>query len=87
MDNQEIIKKFIQSEIMRNKNAAVLSNSVSLIETGVIDSLSIQVLIAFLEKKFSIRITDDEVVPENFETIEAIGNLVQQCQSTQGSRC
>ncbi len=77
MDNLEAIRDFIQSEIVRQKNAAVLSNSASLIETGVIDSLSIQVLIGYLEKKFSIRISDDEIVPENFETIEAIGNLVQ----------
>jgi len=77
MDNQEIIREFIQTEIIRRKNAFVHSNSVSLIETGIIDSLSIQILIAYLEKKFSIRITDDQIVPENFETIEAINKLVQ----------
>ena len=77
MGNQEIIREFIQKEIIRQKSAAVLSNSASLLESGIVDSLSIQVLIAYLEKKFSIRITDGEIVPENFETIEAIGNLVQ----------
>jgi len=77
MENQEIIRGFIQAEIIRKKNDVVLSNTVSLIETGIIDSLSIQVLIGYLEKKFSIRITDDEIIPENFETIEAIGNLVK----------
>jgi acyl carrier protein len=77
MDSKEIIREFIQTEIIRQKNASALSNSVSLIETGVIDSLSIQILISYLEKKFSIRITDDQIVPENFETIEAINKLVQ----------
>ena len=82
MDNQEIIREFIQTEIIRQKNASVLSNSASLIETGVIDSLSIQKLIAYLEKKFSIRIADDQIVPENFETIEAISKLVQTMSGT-----
>ncbi len=77
MGNQEDIRGFIEAEILRRENGAALPDSVSLIETGIIDSLSIQVLIAYLEKKFSIRITDDEIVPENFESIEAIGNLVQ----------
>lgn len=86
MSNQDVIKKFIESEIMRQKNGVVLSNTVSLIETGIIDSLSIQVLIAYLEKKFSIRITDDEIVPENFETIEAIGNLVQAMSKPSGQQ-
>ncbi len=86
MDNLEEIRGFIQSEIVRQKNAAALSNSASLIETGVIDSLSIQVLIAYLEKKFSIRISDDEIVPENFETIEAIGNLVQAMSKPSGQQ-
>ncbi len=77
MGNQEDIRQFIEAEILRQKNGGTLPDSASLIETGIIDSLSIQVLIAYLEKKFSIRITDDEIVPENFESIEAIGNLVQ----------
>ena len=82
MNKQEIIRDFIQTEIIRKKNVSVLSNSDSLIETGIIDSLSIQVLIAYLEKKFSIHITDDEIVPENFETIDAIGTLVQKMSNT-----
>ena len=77
MDNLDIIRDFIQAEIMRQKNDGALSNSFSLIETGTIDYLSIQILIAYLEKKFSIHIPDVEIVPENFETIEAIGNLVR----------
>jgi acyl carrier protein len=77
VDNQEIIREFIRKEIIRQKNAPSLSDSVSLIETGIIDSLSIQILVAFLEKKFSLHITDDAIIPENFETIEAIADLVR----------
>lgn len=77
MDNQEIIREFIQTEILINNDDVVLSNSVSLTETGIIDSLSIQVLISYLEEKFSIRIDYDEIIPKNFETIVAIANLIQ----------
>jgi acyl carrier protein len=77
VNNREIIREFIRTEIVRQKNVPEISDSVSLIETGIIDSLSIQILVTFLEKKFSLHISDDTIIPENFETIGAITDLVQ----------
>jgi len=35
-------------------------------------------LIGFLEEKLSVELSDDELVPENFSTVEAISSLVEQ---------
>ena len=77
MVDEKLIKKFIQFELMNGTTEADLSNTDNLIETGIIDSLGIQMLLAFLEESFQIEITDDELIADNFETIEAISTFLK----------
>ena len=35
-------------------------------------------VLTFIEEKFLVQISDDEVVPENFESIEAISSLIEE---------
>lgn len=71
--DKELIKKIIQSELIKDKSiSANLKVTDNLIETGIIDSLGIQKLLAYLETTFSVQIADDELIPDNFQTIEAI---------------
>lgn len=48
----------------------------ALLETGILDSLGVLDLVTFIEQKFSVVVTDDELVPENFQTIEYIAAFV-----------
>lgn len=75
MANKQIIRDFIQSELVQD-GVYSLRDDDNLIETSTIDSLGITKLIAYLEKAFSIRISDEEVIPENFETVDAISAFV-----------
>jgi acyl carrier protein len=77
MNSKESIKEFILSELINDPNIENLEDRDPLIETGIIDSLGIMKLLAFLEETFSIHIPDGEIIPENFECIEAISLLVQ----------
>ncbi len=55
-----------------------VSDTDSLVEHGVIDSLTMMELIGFLERTYEIQVTDDELIPENFETLSAIAGFVEQ---------
>jgi acyl carrier protein len=44
----------------------------SLVEKGVIDSMAMMELISFIEQAYHIRIQDDEVMPENFDSLASI---------------
>ncbi len=77
MTEEESIKQFIGAELIRNKGKDKLEITDNLIETGIIDSLGIQKLIAYLESSFSISIADMEVLPENFETVQSISSFVR----------
>jgi len=47
-------------------------DSVSFLDTGIIDSTGILELITFLEEQFSIKVNDDELIPENLDSISKL---------------
>jgi acyl carrier protein len=49
----------------------------NLLAQGIVDSRAIVKLMLILEERFSIRITDEDVVPENFRDIESLSRFVQ----------
>jgi acyl carrier protein len=55
----------------------VPGSETSLLQSGLIDSLGMMELVAFLEQTFEVHIEDEDLVPENFETISAIARLVE----------
>jgi len=46
------------------------------LETGLVDSLGILDLVQFLEGEFSLSVADDELVPENFQSLKAVTDFV-----------
>jgi len=48
----------------------------SLLELGIIDSVKMLDLINFIEQKFNIEVDDDDLYPENFDSINAIVNYI-----------
>ena len=63
------IREFIL-ESARSKGINEVADTQSLMEAGIIDSLGIFRLVSFLEDNFRVRISDDEIVPENFQSID-----------------
>lgn len=75
-DFTDTIRTFIESEMITSGSKGTLSPTDSLIDKGIVDSLGVQRLIAYLEKEFDLQIADTEIVPENFETIGSVVNFV-----------
>ena len=55
----------------------VQNNDASFMETGIIDSTGILELINFLEKTYELKIEDDEIVPENLDSLVNVSNFLQ----------
>ena len=49
----------------------------NLLESGILDSLGILDLVAFVEQNFGIVLTDDELVPEHFQSIDRLTTFIQ----------
>jgi methoxymalonate biosynthesis acyl carrier protein len=67
---------FIRSDLARGKLGGNLTEMDDLIDAEIMDSLGIMKLILFLEKNYSINISDEDLTLENFSTIRSIHSLV-----------
>jgi acyl carrier protein len=73
---REKIRCYIQDSILLGCDAG-LTDSGSLIEAGIIDSTGAIELVAFLEDAFAIVIADEELTPDNLDSIDRICRLVE----------
>lgn len=48
----------------------------SLLESGIIDSLGTLEVVQFLEDTYAIHVTDEEMMADHFETVDAIARFV-----------
>ena len=77
---EKIIKEYIASEIIHKKGLSSLKNDESLLKKGIIDSVGLLHLLTFIEERFDIQIPDEEVIPENFETLNKITTFIKKKQ-------
>jgi acyl carrier protein len=70
------IREFIQRDLASAKGISTFSDSESLMDSGVIDSLGIFRLVAFLEEAFRVRIGDEEITHDNLKSVDSIEQMV-----------
>jgi acyl carrier protein len=71
---EDDVREFITTELARD--CGTVQNHESLLEAGVIDSLGVLSLVSFIEQRYRIAVTEDEMMPENFDSIEAIAGFI-----------
>ena len=75
MHISERVRQFITSNFYVADPAA-LSDEDSLLEAGIIDSTGVLELLGFLEREFGITMSDDEILPENLDSIARLASFV-----------
>lgn len=73
---KEAILEYIVDEYLDEDDDDEVGFDSPLISSGIVDSFSMVSLKVFLEKKFQIKLPDDEATPEAFDTVEKIVVLV-----------
>lgn len=68
------LRKFIIDNFLFGSDDSHLSDDDSLLEKGLIDSTGVLELVAFLEDRFGIKVEDDELIPDN---LDSIGGLLR----------
>jgi acyl carrier protein len=69
---EAVINDYISRELVQDAGLLPLGNGTSLLETGVLDSLSLLRLVVFIQERFGIMVDDVDLVPENFDTVDDI---------------
>ena len=74
---EQKIRDFIRDNFLMGEDDGNFSSNDSLLEKGIIDSVGILELVSFLEETFDIKVEDEELVPENLDSIAFIVNYIQ----------
>ncbi len=76
MDVRITIRQFIEKNFLFSEEDKSLDDAASFLETGVVDSTGIMEIVEFIEETFDLSIDDDELVPENLDSVERLTHFV-----------
>ncbi len=83
MNTQELISNFIAKEFLQDTSEVnEIPEDLNLIDSGIVDSLGLLRIVAFLEEELQVIIEPEAMVPDNLNSICAITRMVSS-QSTQ----
>ncbi len=74
-DTVELIHEFIKQRFPL-ASSKELTRELSLLDSGIVDSLGILDLVGFIGEQFGIEAQDEDLVPENFDSIDALTRFV-----------
>ncbi len=76
------VRSFIVENFLYGVDDAGLKDGVSLLATGLIDSTGVLELVSFVEKKYGITVKDDELIPDNFDTVDNLSTFIMSKTTT-----
>lgn len=79
-DIEAEIRKFLTDQFLFGEDR-LIDRDISLFDQGILDSTGILELINFLEERFGVKVQDDELMPENLDTIGNIGAFLERKQA------
>jgi acyl carrier protein len=71
------VKEFIMTEVNPDLQLQKLDDDESLTDSGIVDSLGVLRILAFLDESFGIDLSSEEIKPENFRTVRSICELIE----------
>ncbi len=76
MELKSEIKYFIIDNFLYGQDDNTLGDDVSFLRTGIIDSTGVLELVSFVQEKFDITVSDEELLPENFDSLNKLAAFI-----------
>lgn len=70
------IREFLIGNFLLGKKADSVKDGDSFLETGTVDSTGILEFVGFLQETWGIEVTDEELLPENFDSVDSLTAFV-----------
>lgn len=72
MSIEKPIRNFILENFLFTDDEEALNNADSFLTMGIVDSTGIMEVIFFIEEEFELSVTNDEMVPENLDSVDSL---------------
>ena len=77
MSLNDELREFVIDNFMYGKPYKGFTDDDSFIERGIIDSTAVMELVAFLENRYRIKLLDQDLIPDNLDSINGLARFVQ----------
>ncbi|MBK8508675.1 MAG: acyl carrier protein [Candidatus Competibacteraceae bacterium] len=81
MNIEKKIRCYILENFLFTDDESVLSNDASFLDAGLIDSTGILEIILFIEETFDLKVFDEEMLPDNLDSVDKLVAFVKRKQA------
>ena len=81
MSFREDLLTFVRDQVIAEGEADGIDENEPLIDRGLIDSMGLLKITGFIEQKTGLRVPDDEVSPDNFQSVADMDRMVQRLRA------
>ena len=81
MSIKPTIRRYVLENFLFSDDEAALQDGASFLEAGIIDSTGVLEIILFIEETFGFKVKDEEMLPENLDSIDNLVAFVQRKQA------
>jgi acyl carrier protein len=71
------IRRYILDNFLFTQDESQLHDDASFLEEGILDSTGVLELVMFVEENFGIQVEDEEIIPENFDSVKQLADYVR----------
>ena len=72
-----VLRSFILENYLFTDDQGELNNDDSFLESKILDSMGVLELVAFLEEQFRIKTEDQEMIPDNLDSIDKLVAFIE----------
>jgi acyl carrier protein len=80
------LRSYIQDNFVLGAVTKPLGNADSFMDRAILDSTGFLELVTYLEESFGMVVTDEEMIPENLDSIDSLAAFVERKQRSSGTR-
>ena len=73
---ESAVRNFVAEKFLFGQGTDTLAADTSFLESGLIDSTGVLELVMFIEDNYRVKVSDEEMVPENLDSVRAIASYV-----------
>jgi acyl carrier protein len=71
------IRSYIADNLLFSTNGFGYDDQASFLEEGIVDSQGVMELVAFVEDTFKVSVDDQDIVPDNFDSVSKLADYVR----------
>jgi acyl carrier protein len=71
------VRQYLAENFLFSDDGYPLPDDASFLEEGIVDSTGVLELIMFVEERFEVSVEDEEIVPENFDSVAQLAGYIR----------